>query len=173
MSATNSTLRRFITTITGPNSHPDRELIKPTVEEVKDLHAANRPFSWTVSVSLLDRAFKVTEQKASQSAGESSSNENGMNSSANNELLRQAIDMLKTELEEKNKQIANYQERQRENSVLIKSAHEQLTKLASGSASDSKPSTAAETVEATAAKEGSDPKGTTASNGTRLHRMHS
>ena len=65
-----STLRRFVTTITGPDSHRDRELIKPTVEEVKDLHAANRPFSWTVSVSLLDRVFKVPEQKASQSAGE-------------------------------------------------------------------------------------------------------
>ena len=35
--------------------------------------------------------------------------------------------MLKTELDEKNKQIERFQERQRENYVLIKSAHEQLT----------------------------------------------
>jgi hypothetical protein len=66
--------------------------------------------------------------------------------------------MLKTELDEKNKQIERFQERQRENNVLIKSAHEQLTKLASGSTSDSKPATAAETVEANAAKEGSRPE---------------
>ena len=41
-----------------PDSHPDKGLIQPSVEEVKKRHAANHPFSWTVSTSLLDRGFR-------------------------------------------------------------------------------------------------------------------
>ena len=152
-----STLRRFITTITKPDSHPDRGLIEPSVEEVKKLHAANHPFSWTVSTSLLDREFK---KEGSGNAEKTGGSTEGL--SAAHDLLFETIAMLKTELDQKNKQIDNFQERQREHNVLLKSAHEQLTSLASGATGDSKQSASTVTVENDAAKERSQPSQTAA-----------
>ena len=144
-----STLRRFVVTITKPDAHPDRELIKPSVEKVGELHAANHPFSWTVSTTLLDREFK----KEGSAPTDNSADANNLN--ATTELLNQTIAMLKTELEQKNKQISNFQERQRENNVLLKSAHEQLTQLASGASSRQANSAEAATVQTQVKEEGS------------------
>ncbi len=117
-----STLRRFVTSVTKPENHPDRDLVKPTVEEVDRLHAENHPFSWKVSHVLLDRSF---DKKPSLENGLPEANSD----LRSNELLKRTLSMLETELSEKNKQIAEFQERQRETNILLRQANERVALL--------------------------------------------
>jgi hypothetical protein len=98
----------------------------PTVAEVAELHKSNHPFSWRVAESLLNRKFKKEGIPCS-------TNEPGP--SASPELIRvleKSISMLETELNAKNTQIAEFQERQRESNLLLKQANEQLGLLGDG-----------------------------------------
>ena len=123
-----STLRRFVESITKSNDHPDRILITPKPDEVKQLRANKHPFSWRVSKSLLDRTFakEDSEEGSHQSASTSK------HADLNFDLLNKTIAMLQTELDEKNKQIAQFQERQRETNVLLQQTTEKLILLTDG-----------------------------------------
>ena len=123
-----STLRRFVEGITKPESHPDRGMVQPDTKEVKRLHADGSPFSWRVSTTLLDRAFAKVGSRSSDSNNSRGSN----NDSVAIDLLSQTISMLKTELDEKNKQIAQFQERQRETNFLLQQKTEQVAALTEG-----------------------------------------
>lgn len=121
-----SSLRRFVEAITKPENHPDRKFIEPTIDEVAEFHSANHPFSWRVSTELLDREFKKgNEGKVSNQAG--SPQVDTMVS-----LLQETIAMLNTELSEKNKQISEFQQRQRETNILIQQTTEKLVMLTEG-----------------------------------------
>ena len=125
-----STLRRFVDSITKPDNHPDRELLQPSVEEVDELHANNHPFSWKVSVTLLDRQYPKEgshDEPNATKSGETTSPELVG-------LLHETIAILKNDVEEKNKQIGQLLERQREQNFLLKQTAEQLTLLNSGTA---------------------------------------
>ena len=122
-----SSLRRFVEKITKAADHADRNMIQPDVDEVVKLHAESHPFSWRVNVILLDREFA---KQGTESNNTSSSQQQA--SSASDELLSQAIAMLKTELDAKNKQIAEFQERQRETNVLLQQTTEKLMLLTDG-----------------------------------------
>ena len=120
-----STLRRFVEGITKPESHPDRHFIKPTPDEVAELHRNNHPFSWKISAELLEREFKqegTAKTKAASSSDQSSAID----------LLQQTIGMLKTELDEKNRQIAQFQARDQETNVLLQQTTEKLAMLTQG-----------------------------------------
>ena len=121
-----SSLRRFVEKITKAHDHPDRSQIKPNVDEVAKLHAESHPFSWRVSMALLEREF------AKQGTASQEQNQSHQQTTANQELLSQTIMMLKTELDEKNKQIAEFQERQRETNVLLQQTTEKLMLLTDG-----------------------------------------
>lgn len=148
-----SSLRRFVEKITKATDHADRNLIQPDVDEVVRLHSESHPFSWRVSVTLLDREF------AKQGTSSSSTDGNQTQSSpANDELLSQTIGMLKTELEAKNKQIAEFQERQRETNVLLQQTTEKLMLLTDGQKKPSKGDEAVTVFSNQNAEQGTPPK---------------
>ncbi len=120
-----STLRRFVESITRTENHPDRHLIEPSIDEVKQLHASNNPFAWRINRELLEREFRKQGTDTAKSTEESQSGA----SSELVQLLKQSIDMLRDELTEKNKQISQFQERQRESNLLMQQANERLTLL--------------------------------------------
>lgn len=124
-SKSRNTLRRFVEGITKPDKHADRHFIKPSPEEVSELHKNNHPFSWKVSTTLLDREFKQEGTPASHQTSTETP-------SAAIELLQQTIGMLKTELDEKNRQIAQFQERDRETNILLQQTTEKLVMLTEG-----------------------------------------
>lgn len=119
-------LRRFVESITKPDSHPDRHFIQPSPEEVAGLHERNHPFSWKISVELLDREFKKEGSVDSKNQSASSK------TSSTEKLLEETVKMLKDELKEKNNQISKYQEREREKNILFKNALEKLMLLTEG-----------------------------------------
>ncbi len=123
-----STLRRWVSKITSTANHPDRNLIQPSVDEVKKLHTENHPFSWTVSKTLVDRGFL---KSSSQPKGES-----GVRSDFTDlpllSMLQETIGMLKTELEERNKQVNRYEERHRESNLMLLKTTEKLALLEEG-----------------------------------------
>ena len=120
-----STLRRFVESITKPDTHADRGLLRPSVEEVELLHANNQPFSWRISIGLLDRQYPEEGSRAESASGETTSPDLVG-------LLRETISILKNDVEEKNKQIGQLLERQREQNFLLKQTSEQLTTLKAG-----------------------------------------
>lgn len=124
-----SSLRRFVEAITKPDNHPDRPFILPSVEEVADLHKANHPFSWRVSSELLDRKFKKegSQESADRTSEESSTTHKFIS------LLEETVAMLNNELEHKNRQIAEFQERQRETNILLSQTTDRLVMLTEGS----------------------------------------
>lgn len=121
-----NSLRRFVEGITKPDNHSDRHLIQPTPEQVAELHKNNSPFSWKVSAALLDREFR--KQEGSQPTQSSASD----SSSAAIELLQETIRIVKAELDEKNRQIAQFQERDRETNILLQQTTEKLVMLTEG-----------------------------------------
>jgi len=145
-----SSLRRFLEKITKADDHADRGLIQPDVDEVARLHAENHPFSWRVSTVLLDREF------AEQGSDRQASNESGsQTTAASNELLSRTITMLETELSAKNKQIAEFQERQRETNVLLQQTTEKLMLLTDGKKKPAKNDETVTVFSSTAEEEGS------------------
>jgi hypothetical protein len=123
-----STLRRFVESITKPENHPDRKFIEPNIKRVTELHAGNHPFSWRVSTDLLDREYrKQGSQTETKSQPDSSSVPQAMI-----EVLQESLSILKTELDEKNKQISQFQERQRETNILLQQTTEKLMLLTDG-----------------------------------------
>ena len=124
-----STLRRFVESITKTDGHPDRKLIEPTIDEVEELHAQNHPFSWRIDQTLLDREFR---KEGSQNRTESTQQPQAASSRELVELLQESIAIMKTELDEKNKQIAQFQERQRESNLLLSQTTERIALLSGG-----------------------------------------
>ena len=148
-----STLRRFVEAITRTEKHPDRNLIEPSVDEVKKLHAANNPFAWRIKRELLEREFRKQGSSTEKPIGTYPDSDRLV------AVLEKSISMLETELKEKNVQIAQFQERQREFNVLLRSVNEQLALAAAPKAAPAQDSTI-EVVQAkeTPAKKSSPPK---------------
>lgn len=122
-----SSLRRFVEAITKADNHPDRKYLDPSVERVAELHAANHPFSWRISLELLEREFSKQ--------GTTSSNHSAPDDSTTTKvitLLEETVNMLNTELAQKNKQIGEFQERQRETNILLQQTTEKLVMLTEG-----------------------------------------
>ena len=118
-------MRRFVEAITKPESHTDRHFIKPSPVEVEELHKNNHPFSWKISTELLDREFTKEGNPASQQPSST-------NTIPAIELLKKTIGMLENELDQKNKQIAQFQERNRESNFLLRQTTEKLVTLTEG-----------------------------------------
>ncbi|MCA9048339.1 MAG: hypothetical protein KDA89_06400 [Planctomycetaceae bacterium] len=143
-----STLRRFVEGIVKGDDSPDRVFVLPTVDEVAQLKADNQPFSWKISTDLLSREFHAE--------AETSSAKNESRGVGDHDrlvtVLEKTVVVLQEELNEKNRQIAAFQERQREQNLLLKNLHEQLVLAAPKTARheervvESTPSTAEEGI---------------------------
>ena len=123
-----SSLRRFVEAITKADNHPDRKYLDPSVERVTELHASSHPFSWRISQELLEREFS---KQGSPSTSQSTTDDSTTNKFIS--LLEETVNMLNTELAQKNKQIAEFQERQRETNFLLQQTTEKLVMLTEGS----------------------------------------
>lgn len=123
-----STLRRFVEGIVKADS-ADRILILPTAAEVAELKENNQPFSWQISEALLDREFRSEAEKTSPSEADRGVTQDDRIVT----VLEKTVAVLQEELIEKNRQIAAFQERQREQNLLMKNLHEQLALAAPAS----------------------------------------
>lgn len=117
-----STLRRFVEAIVKSGDSPDRQFLLPTVKEVVALKKNNQPFSWRIDEKLLTREFR-SEQESEKVRAQSGGVGDGNRIIS---VLEKTVTVLQEELTEKNKQIAAFQERQRENNLLLKNLQEQL-----------------------------------------------
>ena len=134
-----SSLRRFVEAIVKQDQHPDRHHLLPTVEEVIEIKAANHPFSWRISQELLDREFPPKTVNSSDAA------EGTKPPTELVRVLEKSISLLETELTEKNRQISQFQERQRETNYLLKQATEKLLATSSNLIEDQHPASEAAT----------------------------
>ena len=121
-----SSLRRFVEAITKTDNHPDRKYLDPSIERVAELHAANHPFSWRISQELLEREFKKEGSVSAKESADDTTTNKVIS------LLEETVNMLNTELAQKNKQIAEFQERQRETNILLQQTTEKLVMLTEG-----------------------------------------
>lgn len=127
-----SAIRRLLYPIVRQDDHPDRDLIQPSVAEVKRLRMSGDTFPWKVSEELLKRV-KVVDASPDH-APTSGSGKLGANGES--ELLA----MLRRELDIKNRQISQQadligeqvklvgglSERLREGNVLIATLQQRL-----------------------------------------------
>lgn len=116
-----STLRRFVEGITKNDASPDRHFLLPPVDEFLTLRELNQPFSWKISRELLDREFPA------ETVSETASHKNDATADDRIVLiLEKTVGVLEEELNQKNRQIAEFQERQKEHNVLIHQLQKQV-----------------------------------------------
>lgn len=123
------TIRRLVRAIVKDAESPDRHLITPDPVEAKKLQSKRKPFSYTLSLELLERHFAGAGTKAAKSPAQNSEYIR---------LLEQTSEGLKAQLNVKDEQIKSLQnsieglsERQREMNILMKGLQQQLM-LSSG-----------------------------------------
>jgi len=152
-----SSIRRVIYPILEGEDHPDRQHIRPTIEEVQQFRMKGENFAWRISEELLRREVPL------EAESEKGSDKPGMRSlpDGNVELLA----MLRRELDIKNLQItqqsemlskqmeliSGLSERLREGNVLIGTLQQQLV-LNDGSSRTKSNAVDAETKPAQPAK---------------------
>lgn len=128
-----STIKRLIREIVNEPQHPDRRYILPAHDELEQRKAAGEPYAWKIDkVLLLSRFPEQPMAGKSQAPSDDSPPQASGSSDRIITVLEKTVAMLEAELGEKNKQITAFQERQREQNLLLKNLHEQLP---SGSAS--------------------------------------
>ena len=93
-----SSIRRIIYPIISAEMHADREHVRPTVEEVKELRLKGVAFPWQISDELLRR--EVPEDSHAEKGSDQSGRHGAPDGSG------QLIAMLQAELTIKNEQIA-------------------------------------------------------------------
>ncbi|MEZ6129013.1 MAG: hypothetical protein R3C59_10040 [Planctomycetaceae bacterium] len=145
-----STLRRFVEGIVKADDSPDRNFVQPTVDEVAKLKAGNQPFSWKVSTELLSREYRVEPETTAPKTESRGVAENDRLVS----VLEKTVVVLQEELNEKNRQIAAFQERQREQNLLLKNLHDRFA--IAGPASAAPAGTVDAEPERSSAEQGSD-----------------
>ncbi|MEZ5941105.1 MAG: hypothetical protein R3C18_06920 [Planctomycetaceae bacterium] len=131
-----STIKRLIREIVNVPNHEDRGLILPTPADLEQRKAAGEPYVWKIDKALLEKRFPA-EEMISESPEPLRTQSGGV--SGDDRLisvLETTVTVLKEELIEKNKQIAEFQERQREQNLLIKNFQDQLRLVSSKSSTD-------------------------------------
>ncbi|MCA9062829.1 MAG: hypothetical protein KDA96_07215 [Planctomycetaceae bacterium] len=123
-----STIKRLIREITTDTDHPDRNRILPSHDEVLKRREAGEPYVWKIDQTLLCSRYpsKPNEKPDSQSTASSAT---ATAESHNNRIigvLEESISVLKAELEAKNRQIEAFQERQREQNLLLNNLQERI-----------------------------------------------
>lgn len=113
-----SSIRRIIYPILKDDHHPDRSLVQPSPEQAKELRLRGENFPWKLSEQLLERDAATGKKPTSAGVGGVARQESA--------ATQQLIGMLQRELDTKNEQIAQLNERLREGNILIGSFQKQL-----------------------------------------------
>ncbi len=122
-----STIKRLIREVVNEPQHQDRRYILPTHDELEQRKAAGEPYAWKIDkVLLLSRFPEQSTAGKSQAPSDDSPPQSSGSSDRIITVLEKTVAMLEAELGEKNKQITAFQERQREQNLLLKNLHEQL-----------------------------------------------
>lgn len=122
-----STIKRLIREVTSDPDHSNRSHILPSHDEVEARRKAKEPYVWRISRDLLLESYPQ-EEPDEVDAKPSGSESIGVGSTDGIiAVLEKSIAVFEAELEAKNRQIAEFQERQREQNVLLKQLQGQLT----------------------------------------------
>jgi hypothetical protein len=125
-----STIKRMIHEITADENHEDRGLIEPSHEELERRKAEKEPYVWKIHKSLLEKRYPVhapspnSGQDGSSGVGDSSKND--LVHSQLIELLQSQIKTLETQLDRKDEQIANANQRTEEIHVLMQTLQKHM-----------------------------------------------
>ena len=120
-----SAVRRFVDKITADDGHDDRDMVRPSPDEVAKIKKSGGQYSWTVREDFLVKHLGAAEAKQTENAEPDSTAKSTTGTSGGTgevDALRMTVDLLRRELDEKNKQLAATNERQRESNVLLKEA---------------------------------------------------
>jgi cell division septation protein DedD len=128
-----STIKRLIREITVDAHHEDRQFILPNHEEVERRKATKEPYVWKLDRQLLLRRFPQDsiEEEGSQSSGKSAkpgTSDSHLESALRDQVqsLENQNQMLVTQLDRKDGQISNLNERMRESNILMKELQQRL-----------------------------------------------
>ena len=149
-----SSIRRIIYPILQDDQHPDRALIEPSPDEAKALRLKGENFPWRISEELLRRH---TPEAGAKAAGESKAAPpaGGEGSAALLEMLRRELDIKNRQIETQNELLKGLSERLREGNILIGSLQQQLA--LPESSSRQRPDTVATEVKPVQAEQGTEP----------------
>lgn len=120
-----SSIRRIIYPILDNDQHSERHQIKPSPEEAKALRLKGENFPWRIAEELLRRHVPEAESKPS---GESKTGAHatGDGSALLIEMLRRELDIKNRQIETQNELLKGLSERLREGNILIGSLQQQL-----------------------------------------------
>lgn len=128
-----STIKRLIREITVDAHHEDRQFILPNHEEVERRKAAKEPYVWKLDRQLLLRRFPLeqTAEEGSQSSekpAKPGASDSHLESALRDQIqsLENQNQMLVTQLDRKDGQISNLNERMRESNILMKELQQRL-----------------------------------------------
>ncbi|MEZ6132345.1 MAG: hypothetical protein R3C59_27090, partial [Planctomycetaceae bacterium] len=151
-----STIKRLIHSVIKDAKSDERSLISPTVNELKQKQKSGEPYIWKIARSLLEDRYPPQESVSESEAAKDSAAQSG-GAAANDRLvtvLEKTIAVLEEELSEKNRQIQAFQERQREQNLLLKNLHDRFA--IAGPASTAPTGTVDAEPEQSSAEQGSD-----------------
>lgn len=120
-----SSIRRIIYPILENDQHPDRKDINPTPEDAKALRLKGENFPWRISEELLrrevpDAGTKTTaDTKATPAQG-------GDGSPAVIDMLRRELDIKNRQIETQSELLKELSERLREGNIMMRSLQQQL-----------------------------------------------
>lgn len=127
-----STIKRLVREIVQNNDHPKRQLIRPSIEEIRQLRSAGHLFTWSIDETLLLKRF---EKKTSSSGSlfSQATVDPRENSFAIIHVLRdqlqnkdRQIQTLEQQLDRKDDQIKGLNDRLHESNVLMRELQTRL-----------------------------------------------
>ncbi|WP_146510684.1 hypothetical protein [Thalassoglobus neptunius] len=128
-----STIKRLIHVITADVAHEDRNSIHPAHDELERLRDAGEPYVWKIDRMLLLKRYPQEPQAEEGSdrtdeTDAATASENQLVDSLRERLLSQddQIQTFKTQLDRKDGQIDNLNERMRETNILMKELQQKL-----------------------------------------------
>lgn len=127
-----SSIRRIIYPILENDQHPDRKHIHPTPEDAKSLRLKGENFPWKISEELLRREVPDAGTKTTADA-KATPGHSGDGSAVVVDMLRRELDIKNRQIETQSDLLKELSERLREGNIMMRSLQQQLS-LTDGSA---------------------------------------
>ena len=125
-----STIKRLVREIVADASHPDRDSIQPSHDEVEELRTSKQQYVWRIDPALLIRRFPPSPASGEANGVDTANQPAGdLVIHVLQEQLQSKdaqIRSLEKQLDRKDEQIANQNERQRETNILMKELQQRL-----------------------------------------------
>lgn len=138
-----STIKRLLREIVKDEDHADRTAIQPTAQELSKKRDAGEPYIWRIERQFLLKSFPVdpAEKSSAAGGGDSAAKAVPIIEVLNQQLLSKdrQIGVLEKQLDRKDEQIANQNERMHESNVLMRELQARLAITASATVTDNDP----------------------------------